>query len=340
MSKALELKNVNKIYANKNVLGKVSEAHILTDITLSIEEGTTLGLVGESGSGKTTATKLVLKQEKASSGEIYFYGKDISALSKTEYAEYRKNVQVVFQDPYSSLDPSMRVRDIIAEPLIISGRYTKEQINQELRNVMSKVGLAEEYLLRYPREFSGGQRQRIAIARALVVSPKLLILDEPVSALDVSIRGQVLNLLRQTQQLNHTTYLFISHDMSSIAFLSDSIAVMYFGYIVEYADAKDILEHYAHPYTQMLINSNLTTSLQWDEKDIQSVTEPPSHLHPPKGCPFASRCPYVKEICEKEIPILRAISAKHSVACHFVGDLKIMHSNNKILKKVIPEYSI
>ncbi len=340
MSKALELQKVNKIYTNKSIFGKTTEVHILKDVTLSIEEGTTLGLVGESGSGKTTTTRLILKQEKLSSGTIYFNGKDISAFDQKEDSNYHKNVQVVFQDPYSSLDPSMKIRDIIAEPLVISKRYTRKEIDEKLIRVMTQVGLAVDYLQRYPREFSGGQRQRIAIARALIMSPKLLILDEPVSALDVSVRGQILNLLKQSQQAYKTTYLFISHDMASVSFLSDSIAVMYFGYIVEYASAAEVLNHYVHPYTQMLIKSNLITSLQWDEKDEQSVTEPPSHLKPPVGCPYQARCPYAKQICFQELPELREIGEKHYAACHFAGELPMSREDKGLRKDTGAEYLI
>ena len=338
MSPIIELREVNKVYNVAGSFGKKKQAHILKDVSFDIEEGTTLGLVGESGSGKTTTTRMVLRQENLTSGQLFYKGKDITKLSKDEDKKYRNEVQIVFQNPYSSLDPRMKVYDIIAEPLVIAGEHSKEEITKKVKKIMEEVGLAEDYLGRYPDEFSGGQRQRIAIARALVSRPELIILDEPVSALDVSIRGQIMNLLKSVQQSRKTTYLFISHDMTSVGFLSDKIAVMYFGYIVEYGDTETILDKYSHPYTEMLIKSNQTTALD-DEEDL-NIVDAPSHISPPKGCPFAGRCKYATDACRGEVPKLKEVEKGHYVSCHRYGEIDIDRNDQKIRKSKTPEYQI
>lgn len=339
MKKTIELVKVNKIYESKSLFRKGSPAHILKDVSLFIEEGTTLGLVGESGSGKTTTTRMILHQEPVTGGEIFYYGKNLSEMNREEEKEYHRNVQVVFQNPYSSLDPSMKIEDILAEPLVISKKYSKEEIRQKVRKMLVRVGLAEDYRLRYPKEFSGGQRQRIAIARALIDSPKLLILDEPVSALDVSVRGQVMNLLKELQEANHTSYLFISHDMASVAFLSTQIAVMYFGRIVEYADTETILSQYRHPYTQLLIRANDVIDLETDVYEGEEI-DPPSHIHPPKGCPFAARCPYAKDVCFESEPVMQEIEKGHFAACHRQGEINLHEREDNLHKEKAPEYNI
>lgn len=336
--KIIELKNVNKIYRNNGLFQKETNAHILKSISLFIEEGKTLGLVGESGSGKTTTTRMVLGQEQPTSGDILYYGKNIWDFNKKEKLDYKRNVQVVFQDPYSSLNPEMKIWDIIAEPLKISGNHKKSEIDQKVKKMMSRVGLAEDYLWRYPKEFSGGQRQRIAIARALIQSPKLLILDEPVSALDVSIRGQILNLLKGLQASDNISYLFISHDMSSVGFLSDTIAVMYFGYIVEYSTTENILSDYKHPYTAMLLEANSAVNL--DDVEQGDMIEAPSHIHPPDGCPYADRCPYASKTCRKAVPEFLEIEPNHFVACHKAKELDLIGKSEKLFKTMPPEYLI
>lgn len=319
MSDLITVEHVDKEYQSKGIFGKGSAAKILRNVDFSIPEGTTVGLVGESGSGKTTTTRMILRQEKVTSGRVLYRGRDLAEFTKDEVREYQKEAQIVFQNPYSSLDPTMKIGESIAEPLVISGCGRKE-IQKKMRKTMEAVGLAEDYLDRFPSEFSGGQRQRIAIARALIGNPRLLILDEPVSALDVSIRGQILNLLKQLQQAEHTTYLFISHDMSSVAFLSDQIAVMYFGSIVEFGSTQDIMEDPRHPYTAMLIHSNFATDLgDLDEEDV--LAEPPSHMNPPKGCPFADRCPYAEEICRQKRPEKETLSPGHTASCHRIHEI-------------------
>lgn len=339
MKKTIELKKVNKIYESKAVFKKGKPAHILKDVSLLIEEGTTLGLVGESGSGKTTTTRMILNQEPVTSGEILYYGKSLSEMTKEEAREYHRNVQVVFQNPFSSLDPSMRIGDILAEPLEIAGNLKKEEIRDRVKKMLGRVGLAEDYRFRYPKEFSGGQRQRIAIARALIDDPKLLILDEPVSALDVSVRGQVMNLLKSLQSLNKTSYLFISHDMASVAFLSTKIAVMYFGRIVEYADTETILSRYRHPYTKLLVNANDVVNLDTDVYEGGEI-DPPSHIHPPTGCPFAARCPYATDRCRAEEPSLHEVEEGHLVACHRAEEISLKDREGGLFKEKAPEYMI
>jgi oligopeptide/dipeptide ABC transporter ATP-binding protein len=315
VKKTIELKNISKIYKKRNFFKKSSMAHILKNVSFFIEEGKTLGLVGESGSGKTTTARMILRQEAPTGGEILYYGKSIQAFSKEEKAEYRRSVQMVFQDPYSSLDPEMKIRDIIEEPLKISKKHKKGEMRQRAMEMVKQVGLEEDCLDRHPKEFSGGQRQRIAIARALIGKPALVIFDEPVSALDVSVRGQILNLLKQIQEQSNAAYLYISHDMASVGFLSDSIAVMYFGYIVEYGSADDVLENCCHPYAEMLIHLNQTADLD-DFTDASDLIEAPSHAHPPLGCPYSSRCNIAADICYEKIPALREISPSHFAACH------------------------
>ena len=339
MSNTIELVKVNKIYESKALFKKGRPAHILKDVSLSIEEGTTLGLVGESGSGKTTTTRMILHQEPVTSGEIYYYGKNLAEMTREEEKEYHRNVQVVFQNPYSSLDPSMKIEEVLAEPLVIAGKYSREEVRERVKKMLGRVGLAEDYRLRYPKEFSGGQRQRIAIARALIDDPKLLILDEPVSALDVSVRGQVMNLLKSLQQSNHTSYLFISHDMASVAFLSDKIAVMYFGRIVEYADTETILSGYRHPYTQLLINANDVVDLETDVYEGEEI-DPPSHIHPPVGCPFAPRCPYATEACLAAEPKLSETEEGHLVACHRADEINLHERESGLRKEKAPEFII
>ncbi len=284
-------------------------------VSFQIDAGTTLGLVGESGCGKTTTSKLVLGLERPTAGTIRFEGADVSALGAKADRHYRRSVQAVFQDPYASLDPRMRVGSIIAEPLVINERPSAAERRRRVRELLDLVGLPERSADLFPHEFSGGQRQRIAIARALALSPKLIVLDEPVSALDVSIRAQILNLLRDIQKRLGVSYLFIAHDLAAVAHMSHTIAVMYLGKIVELGEATAVALDSKHPYTQALFAAALPIDLDRRGDDIVLSGEVPSPLDPPSGCRFHPRCPYVMTRCASEEPQLRP-EAGRLVACH------------------------
>ena len=284
-------------------------------VSFQIDVGTTLGLVGESGCGKTTTSKLVLGLERPTAGTIRFEGADVSALGAKADRHYRRSVQAVFQDPYASLDPRMRVGSIIAEPLVINERPSATELRRRVRELLDLVGLPERSAELFPHEFSGGQRQRIAIARALALSPKLIVLDEPVSALDVSIRAQILNLLRDIQKRLGVSYLFIAHDLAAVAHMSHTIAVMYLGKIVELGEATAVALDPKHPYTQALFAAALPIDLDRRGDDIVLSGEVPSPLDPPSGCRFHPRCPYVMPRCASEEPQLRP-EAGRLAACH------------------------
>jgi oligopeptide/dipeptide ABC transporter ATP-binding protein len=284
-------------------------------VSFAIEGGRTLGVVGESGCGKSTTAKLVLGLETPSSGAIRFEGKDLQALSPDERRRYRRSVQAVFQDPYASLNPRMRVGAIIAEPLITNERLAGGEVNRRIRNLLDLVGLPRHAADLFPHEFSGGQRQRIAIARALALSPKLIVLDEPVSALDVSIRAQILNLLRDLQAQFGLSYLFIAHDLAAVAHMSHAIAVMYLGKIVESGDAGTLVRTPKHPYTEALFAAALPESPDEQRADIPLAGEVPSPLRPPSGCHFHPRCPHAMTRCAEQEPHLIAAERRH-VACH------------------------
>lgn len=340
MSPILELRNINKTYEVRKSLRETSEAHVLRNVSFSIEEGTTLGLVGESGSGKTTATRMALLMENPTSGDIFYRGKNVKDFTSADKKRFHRDVQIVFQDPFSSIDPSMKVGKSISEPLKIQGGYSDQEIKEKVRKVLSQVGLAEDYAERYPSEFSGGQLQRIAIARALISEPSLIVFDEPVSALDVSVRGQIMNLLKSIQISRHTAYLFISHDMISVGFLSTRIAVMYFGSIVEYGSADQVLNRYVHPYTQLLIESGHADSLSDRTDTADEAAEIPSHENPPKGCPFATRCPYAMERCLIEIPSPKAVGKEHESSCFLNDDSTKAITHRMELKEKEPDYYI
>ncbi len=284
-------------------------------VSFQIDVGTTLGLVGESGCGKTTTSKLVLGLERPTAGTIRFEGADVSTLGAKADRHYRRSVQAVFQDPYASLDPRMRVGSIIAEPLVINERPSATELRRRVRELLDLVGLPERSAELFPHEFSGGQRQRIAIARALALSPKLIVLDEPVSALDVSIRAQILNLLRDIQKRLGVSYLFIAHDLAAVAHMSHTIAVMYLGKIVELGEATAVALDPKHPYTQALFAAALPIDLDRRGDDIVLSGEVPSPLDPPSGCRFHPRCPYVMPRCASEEPQLRP-EAGRLAACH------------------------
>ena len=284
-------------------------------VSFSLDVGATLGLVGESGCGKTTTSRLVLGLTRPTAGSIRFEGDDIGGLDAAGRRRYRRSVQAVFQDPYASLDPRMRVGAIVAEPLVINERLGAAERRRRVIDLLALVGLPERSIDLYPHEFSGGQRQRIAIARALALSPKLVVLDEPVSALDVSIRAQILNLLRDLQMRLGISYLFIAHDLAAVAHMSHAIAVMYLGQIVEWGAAETVALEPRHPYTQALFSAALPIDLDRPRAEIVLAGEVPSPLNPPRGCRFHPRCPHAMTRCVTEEPAVRAADGR-LVACH------------------------
>jgi oligopeptide/dipeptide ABC transporter ATP-binding protein len=284
-------------------------------VSFTIEAGRTLGVVGESGCGKSTTAKLVLKLEEPTAGEIRFEGRPLRTLDAEGLRQYRRSVQAVFQDPFASLNPRMRVDAIIAEPLITNEKVGRAQARERVGKLLDMVGLPARSADLFPHEFSGGQRQRIAIARALALSPKLVVLDEPVSALDVSIRAQILNLLVDLQRDLGLAYLFIAHDLAAVAHMSHSIAVMYLGQLVEYGPAKTIATDPRHPYTQALFSAALPSHPDESRDEIILTGEVPSPVNPPSGCRFHPRCPHVLPRCAPEVPRLRPAFGRET-ACH------------------------
>jgi oligopeptide transport system ATP-binding protein len=284
------------------------------DVSVTLREGETVGLVGESGSGKTTLAKLFLLLERPTEGRLRFYGKDLAAFTREDFARYRQTVQAVFQDPWSSLNPRMRVAHIIAEPL--PRRTARVTVKERVAQVLAEVGLPPGSGDRFPHEFSGGQRQRIAVARALVTYPKSIVLDEPVSALDVSIRAQVLNLLRDIQQRLGLAYFVISHDLATMRYISDRLNVMYAGKIVETGRSQEVYSRPLHPYSQALLSAALPLHPSFRRSRIVLSGEVPSPLHPPSGCRFHPRCPLRLPICSEVEPPLQEAEAGRLVACH------------------------
>src|SRR5262245_17452887 len=299
--------------------GPVGAVRAVDGVSFSIEPGQTLGLVGESGCGKSTTAKLVLRLEEPTGGTLRWDGQTLNGLEGDGLRAYRRSVQAVFQDPYASLNPRMRVGAIIAEPLITHERLDRAEVGRRIRRLLELVGLPERSMDLFPHEFSGGQRQRIAIARSLALEPKLVVLDEPVSALDVSIRAQILNLLRDLQSRLGLAYLFIAHDLAAVAHMSHTVAVMYLGKIVEIGDAHTVANSPKHPYTQALFAAALPSHPDEDRGQAVVSGEVPSPLAPPPGCRFHPRCPHVMPRCSEQEPRLRPVDGRLA-ACHLYGE--------------------
>ncbi len=314
----LEAHNLKKYFpvTSGGVFGRVKGYVKAVDgISFSVDPGETLGVVGESGCGKTTTSKLVLTQEKPTGGTIMFQGRDVATLKGKDLMQYRESVQVVFQDPFSSLSPRMRVGDIIAEPLEVHSSLSRQGIKSRVNEVLELVGLQPDVAPLFPHEFSGGQRQRIAIARALATNAKLVVLDEPVSALDVSIRAHILTLLEELQRDLGVSYIFIGHDLAAVAHISHRIAVMYLGKIVETAESLELSTNPMHPYTQALFAASLPSHPDDDREELVLSGEVPSPLNPPSGCVFHPRCPIAIDDCSRVLPDLREVEPGHWAAC-------------------------
>ncbi|EQB87279.1 oligopeptide transport system ATP-binding protein [Clostridium punense] len=312
----LEVKNLKKYFK----VGRKATLNAVDDVSFYIRKGETLGLVGESGCGKTTCGKTILGLYSATGGEVIYEGRDIHSLNPKELRSFSKKAQIIFQDPYASLNPRMTVGDIIAEGIDIHGLYKGKERTDKIQEMLDKVGLNSEHAQRFPHEFSGGQRQRIGIARALAINPEFIVCDEPISALDVSIQAQVVNLLIDLQKEMGLTYLFIAHDLSMVRHISDRVGVMYLGTLVELGGSNDLYERPLHPYTQALLSAIPIADPIVGKSKVQiplegEVTSP---INPKPGCRFAPRCKYAKKICSEELPKLREIEKDHYVACHIL----------------------
>ncbi len=311
----LEINNLKKYFEVSGGL-----LHAVDDVSLTIEEGETVGIVGESGCGKSTLGKTIMRLEEPTGGEIIFDGVNIAALRERDFRPYRRRIQMIFQDPFASLDSRMTIFRLIAEPIkSLTGLRNKEEIGKKVYELMDLVGLARRLENTYPHELDGGRRQRIGIARALSSDPEMIICDEPVSALDVSIQAQVLNLLQDLQKEKKLTYMFITHDMSVIKHISNQIAVMYLGQIVEKCGTKELFENTLHPYSQALLSAIPVPSLHKKRKKILLKGELSSPINPKPGCRFAARCNYATDLCHEQTPSLTEYSEGHFVACHYTG---------------------
>jgi peptide/nickel transport system ATP-binding protein len=327
----LEVKNLQKYFPIKKGFFRKLVGHVraVDDVSFFINEGETLGLVGESGCGKTTTARCILRAVEPTAGQIFFRTQsgqvvDLAALPESEVRSLRRDMQMIFQDPFASLNPRMNLLDIVGEPmLVIDGVRSRKERTDRVAELLRLVGLPPEYMQRFPHAFSGGQRQRIVIARALALHPRLVVADEPVSALDVSVQAQVLNLLLELQQELHLTYLFVAHDLSVVKHITDRVAVMYVGKLVETAPTEELFYHPRHPYTAALMSAVPVADPRVRSKMIPLEGDVPSPANPPSGCYFHPRCPHVVDVCRTQTPVLEEISSNHYVSCFRAAELEL-----------------
>ena len=318
MEKLIEVKNLKKWFS-VSIHAQKKSVKAVDDVSFYIKNKEILSLVGESGCGKTTCGKTILRIFNPTDGHIYFKGKDITRLGKKEMLKFRKKMMIIYQDPFGSLDPRMTIGTTISEPMEVHRIFSKKEREGKVIEIMKKVGLLPDQINRYPHEFSGGQRQRIGIARALATNPEFIVADEPVSALDVSIQAQIINLLKDLQEEFGLTLLFVAHDLSVVKHISDRVAVMYLGKIVETASKKELFNNPLHPYTQALLSAIPVPDPKQRNKGQILTGDVPSPMNPPSGCRFNTRCPYVKNICKEEEPKLASINENNFVACHLIS---------------------
>ena len=318
----LKVKNIKKYFPIRTGMfaRKTGDVKAVDDVSFEVYEGETLGIVGESGCGKSTTGRVIMRLHEATEGSIEFQGVDITKLSDEKMRKVRRDIQMVFQDPYASLNPRHSIETILEEPLIVHGIGTKEERKKLINEYLELVGLSAYHAKRYPHQFSGGQRQRIGIARALMTNPKLIIADEPVSALDVSIQAQVLNLMQKLQKDLNLTYIFIAHDLGVVRHISNRVGVMYLGKIVELAISEDLYAEPLHPYTQALLSAVPVPDPQFEREQIYLKGDIPSPANPPTGCTFHTRCPVATDVCKSKVPQFQEAKPGHYVACHLVND--------------------
>ena len=321
----LEARDIVKHYPIRGgiMLKEVASVKAVDGVSLTIQKGETLGLVGESGCGKTTFGRNILRLEEPTAGSIFYDGEDILTFDPQQMRNLRRKMQIIFQDPFSSLNPRKTVSQIVGEPLLVHGLKNRKQREERVEQLLNVVGLRPEHMRRYPHMFSGGQRQRIGVARALALNPELVVCDEAVSALDVSIQAQVLNLLKDLQHDFGLTYLFISHDLHVVEHVSDRVAVMYLGKLVELAAGEALYRRPLHPYTQALLSASPMPEPGLERKRIILKGDVPSPINPPPGCRFHTRCPYAQDVCSSREPELREVEPAHPVACHFAGEVGV-----------------